>query len=607
MQPVSSTISLFGILQDVNGDPINKKKINLYHGNQELLANFKTKEAGKFEVQISKSIDFEKIELLFRLCGQNKISSKHYHKNTDQMTKCTLLKIPHEKEEVVCPVILNAQNIYLGKVRMETAFDHEKVPLSYQLDILKSTVPAFATGAYASAKTSLFFEEGEKTIEEIQKIYNIKSIPLTDKNVWNLLTNGICPGYFKVEKESRILSMEFNWNLYSFDKEGLPNTKIYFSNWEGAHAAPKIEKIEVQYRKGLHPPKSANDMDPLTTHFPTDPNFDDIKRKLNNGALIFGQTVFHLGWGHIYGSRIAQLVHDYLPGTRLGNLLLPHCRFIRKITNDLGKSAIEGVNGILDRSPLNPDGILQALSTGIGTLNPFTSQPRIPLNDDHTFARDQQIFYAALKSAVDKILDEEWGVISTTDWCKVSAFFSKVHSGSPFFHEWGSEIDSQNDWLDSREIGGIKTDIDPPRTKSNPFDPEVRSIPLIADDPKGPKENDRKLIAKFIVDFLNRVIFWHSSVHESQYKESPHFPNSKDVNFTPISLGGKGDKPFGGIAKDDAIEQQEIGKTFEDFPVKEYALIDPRLGVHPKIVKAIVKIAPQLSIPLDEIMVSTVI
>lgn len=602
MQPVS-TVSIKGKLFDVDNTVINKKKINLYHGNEELLATFKTDNKGRFDIQIPKSATNENIELLFRLSGKNKIASNSSHKVSDKVTACALLKIPHEKQEVVRTIALNALQIDLGKVKMETAFNEERVSLHYTLDILKAAVPALATGVYANLKTKIHSQERAAAIKEIQEVFNVESIPLTDKNIWNFLTNGICPIYFKLEDDG-LLSASFNWDSYTFDKEGLPNVKVYFTDWKGSDAKPTIVKIETQERKKLDLPKGPEDMKPKRLHYPNDVDFEDAKRTLNNSALLMGQTVFHLGWAHVYAARIAQLGYDYLGGTVLEEFLFPHFKYIRKITNNLGKDAIEGVPGILNRSPLSPDGILQALSRGIGALNPFTSSPRLPINENHVFAIDQLKVYNALKKAVDRYIDENWEKISKKDWCKVSAFFKHVHSGSPFYQPWGNGNDKDR-WQDSREIGGHPVGYVPQRTKSDKEDHEVRSIPLIADDPKGPKEHDKELIKKFILDFLNRVIFWHSSVHRTQYSESPHFPHAKDVNFSPISLEKSGDTAYGGIKVEDALEQQQIGKTFEDFPVREFSIFDPAFKVHPYIVNALKDL--ELSFPLEEVMPTTLI
>lgn len=598
MEPVSSYSNVYisGTLRDVNGDLISKKKVNVYQGQEEQLGIFKTNSDGSFRVSIPNNSKACQIELLFRLINEKK--------HCDPDTKVTLIKVRHEKEEVVIPLKINANEVFLDEIQMETAFDDEKVPLSYTLDIAKSAVTSLLRGTGVDIKTKLFGMDREKSIESIQMSYDVNPIPLTDKNIYRLLTNGICPIYPKKEEDGMV-STGFNWNPYSMDKISLPNTKAYWSGWESHN--PKIEKIEVQYRKGLNPPKSWKDMELQTVHYPLDHDFETIKRKFNNGALVFGQTVYHLGWGHVYGARIAQLSYDHLQGTKLGELILPHCKFIRKITNDLGKTAIMGKGGILDRSPLSTDGILQALARTIGALNPFTSRPRKAINDKHVFAQDSQVFYEALDSAVSNFIDDNWEEISTTDWQKVNKFFYKVHAGSPFFQQWESENADMNEWLDNREIGGVPNPRVPERTKSNPSDEEVRSIPLVAYDLRGPKEHDKEMIRLFIVDFIHRVTYWHSAVHRTQYTDSPNFPHSKDVNFTPICLEGDGEAEFGGILKEDVIQQQEVGRIFQNFPVKNYALTNEDSGVNPKIVAAIAGIASKLSIPLSEVTTSTVI
>jgi len=596
MGPVLSynNVYISGNLKDFNENVISKKKVYLYQGQEEQLAFFKTQPDGSFRVSIPNKKQAEVIELLFRLTNDVK--------HCDPDTNVTLLRVRHETEEVSVTVRLNMSEIFLGVIQMKTAFDEEQVPLSYALDIGKAIIPSFLKGTVLQAKSRFFGTTRSKSIEEIQLSYGVTPVPLTDRNIWQLLTNGICPIYFKDEQNGTV-SAEFNWNSYHFDKLSLPNTKAYFSGWEASK--PKIEKIEVQYRKALDPVIYEEDMHPKTTHYPTDPDFMNMKRKFNNGAFLFGQTVYHLGWGHVYGTRIAQLSYDYLKETKLGELILPHCKFIRKITNTLGKTAIMGKGGILDRSPLSTQGILQAITKSIGALNPFTSKPRKPMNDDHVFAKDSQIVYDELYAAIDEIITENWKVISTDDWKAVSAFFYKVHTGSPFFQQW--ENADINQWVDSREIGGVTNLKVPKRTKSDTTDLRVRSIPLIANDSMGPKEHDKEMITLFITDYIHRVVFWHSSIHRTQYKESQNFPHTKDVNSTPICLEGNGDEEFGGILEADALQQHELLSTFEKFKIQDFGITRSDSGAHPRIVKAFNNIASKISVPLEEIAVSTVI
>ncbi len=598
MEPILSynNVYISGTLKDFNENVISKKKIYLYRGHEEQLAFFKTQPDGSFRVSIQNKYQAKAIDLLFRLTTEIK--------HSDPDTNVTLLRVRHEIEEVSVAANLNVSEIFFGIIQMQTAFDEEQVPLSYTLDIGKAAIPSLLKGTVLQAKSRFLGTERSKSIEEIQLSYGVTPVPLIDRNIWQLLTNGICPIYFKDEQNGTI-SAEFNWNHYHFDKLSLPNTKAYFSGWQGANAKPTIEKIEIQYRKVLDPVIYEEDMHPKTTHYPKDPDFINMKRKFNSGAFVFGQTVFHLGWGHVYGTRIAQLSYDYLKETKLGSLILPHCVFIRKITNTLGKSAIMGKGGILDRSPLSTQGILQAITRSIGALNPFTSKPRKPMNDDHVFAKDSQIVYDELYAAIDEIITENWQEISTKDWKAVSAFFYKVHSGSPFFQQW--ENVNINQWVDSREIGGVPNPRVPKRTKSDTSDLRVRSIPLIANDPMGPKEHDKEMILLFFTDYIHRVVFWHSSIHRTQYKESPNFPHTKDVNSTPISLEGNGDEEFGGILEADALQQLEILSTFEKFQIQDFALTHPDSGALPRIVKAFNTIASRISVPLEEISVSTVI
>ena len=72
-------------------------------------------------------------------------------------------------------------------------------------------------------------------------------------------------------------------------------------------------------------------------------------------------------------------------------------------------------------------------------------------------------------------------------------------------------------------------------------------------------------------------------------------------------MEGDGEEEFGGILKEDVIQQQEVGRIFQNFPVRNYALTNEDSGVNPLIVAAVANIASKISIPLSEVTISTVI
>ncbi|MBS0655660.1 MAG: hypothetical protein JSR46_07780, partial [Verrucomicrobia bacterium] len=361
--------------------------------------------------------------------------------------------------------------------------------------------------------------------------------------------------------------------------------------------------------------KSDADRYPLRTFKPNDKDFEVGKRILMNNGMLYGQLYHHLSFRHAYGTKIAKEIINYLLPTDLGPLLKEHVKLIQTITEDVGKKEISGAGGILDRSALTPEAIIESMPKGLAGRDPF-GRPREPMDADDTFAEAQSLFYETIKPVVRKTIVDNWNALSTGwQWERIHTFFKKVHKASPEYQAWESEHVKMEEWLDSREIGGYKNEHVPPRTKYHESDREVRSIPHIARDQNGPKvasvedpTDDMEAMIDFFTDYITQVTFVHSFIHRTQYIDSPDVPNSKDFFFTPIALQNKGEgDDF--ITLDDAAVQSSLAETFENFPVDQYRLMDNE-EVLPALRDAIKGIAlhlEKLGYPLEHLTYSIVI
>jgi hypothetical protein len=217
-------------------------------------------------------------------------------------------------------------------------------------------------------------------------------------------------------------------------------------------------------------------------------------------------------------------------------------------------------------------GVKHLLSDTVAAIDPLSFKPRKPLSDNHHFARGQQIFFEALQKGIRRYFDAHWEEM-TKDWTPIHEFFGDLFSKSPLFRPWNGEDVASAKWVDALEIGG-QVDGLPERRKLRDGDAGVRSFRPIARNPKAPSPSDREHIEKFVVHYIFTVTFYHSWIHEKQYRQSDFFPAVADPNFAPITTRDQGSGPHGGIPEAIAKQQLELAATFKQFETDHYLLLD---------------------------------
>lgn len=579
----SIKFSLEGRLFDPSGEVAGKQRFHVYDTDNKYLAYGKTGTDGRFYVEIKTPAALEqKVSLIFRICQDVKLVDAHPELGKDPVLcrNFSFFRGRKETAEVVETFVLDKIKKDIGEVHMEEPYEKEKVPLRYTFDILKAVIPSKFTSFIEKTKEKLdFFDQHD--IGDVLKAYEVKGTPLTFENTWKLITNGICPLYLKEEGEFFIA--EVNWDRYEFDKtKSLANIKVFFKKNDTKD--PVLTRIDVQFRETLHPSSSEEDKTEVKTYLAEDENIAEGLRIANASFHVFGQTVYHLAIGHVYGSNAATAAYDYLAGHPLGDLLLPHCQFIQKISEELGRPVIFEEDGVLNASALSVKGIAHLISDSLASRDPFSFKPRTPINDSHVFAKVQNHHYSLLKEAVKEYFDEHWKEMAE-DWKPVHGFFRTLFRRSPIYRPWEGDNFAKASWRDKNEIGGKEEGL-PPREQYKELDEGVRSIRYIAKNVEGPAFGDREMMEDFIVDFIHHVTIWHSWIHRSQYVTTKDSPDVSDVNFAPLSLGNYGQGPYGGIAMKDAIHQLEVISIFDNFSVENYRLLEAK-NVYPGIVKRV--------------------
>lgn len=599
--------SLEGIMYDFDGDRAIKRHFNVYGKGDLYLGHGKTSKDGRFYIRIRQPAELDqKVTLTFRICKE--MNPVHLHeelgKDASLCRNFSFLRARKEVSESVETFLLDSLEVDLSGVYMQTRYKKEQVPFCYQLAIGKSAISAKAKAIFSKARKKMKVFDWH-VIEDGMKIFGSKPTKLTPENTWKLITNGICPVYLKEEGEFYIA--EVDWSRYEFDKlQALADVKVWFK--KSGEGDPSMDRIEVKFREKFEPSARVEDYTPVQIYRPCEDDFEEGLRIANCSFHVFGQCVFHLAIGHIYGANAAIAAFDYLAGHPLGDLLLPHCHFIRKITKELGGPVIFEDEGVLNVSALSVKGIATLISDTLAALDPFSFKPRAPINEGHTFARLQNLHFELLKEAVGEFIDENWESIKT-DWSPVHGFFKRMLRNSPTYRPWGGVDPEESHWRDSSEIGGLSAGL-PPRQKYRVGDDGVRSFRPVAADEFMPLPGDKDRIKEFVVDFIHHVTLWHSVIHRSQYVETDSNPSITDVGFAPLALTQYGKTEYGGISFEDAIRQLEVVGVFSGFDVKKYALVNGE-GVCSGITHRIREAAPRyLALGVDpenDIQVSTVI
>lgn len=534
--PVSSLRTIQGCFPLEEG--ASKVKINVYNGNNQFIGMCKTDSKGNFKLQTAAlNPGDQKVDLAFALVNEKRVHERK---------EFSFLK---ERKEIaqfhVSDVSLD-ETMDVGNVNFDHYFTEERAPLSYTLDIIKAALPNKLKSALENTKE--FFDVFDShDIKDVKESFNIESTPLTLESSLNVLRNGICPLPPKVEGDLEIY--EINLDRYTFDKDYCqPNFRL-----EVNKNTDEFVKLTLEWTR-----KEGKEVVDLNTqtYFKGCSNLDEGILGMNATIALYGQGVYHLGLPHMWGAFVAQKVLDILPGTKLGELLIPHCGLTKKITHELGGPIISGQGAVLDISGLDNMGISDMLIDVVGGKDPFASRAEEKPKEKFVFARAIAMHYKPVRGGVSEFIDASWEQMKL-EWKINSRFFRELHESSmPYCSFYGKDDDQTL----------------PPRTVHKGV---LRSVRHIAKNPIAPEEIDNKMIKRFCADFISSQTLEHDWIHRSQFegRAEQHVTPISDPEVFPLGLA-----PFaqgsscGGMTLQDATRQIELAATFRDFPIEHYAI-----------------------------------
>ncbi len=579
-----------GRLFDQNDEIIIHGIVHLYTNDNTFLVCFLTNSDGYFKFDLKPPFPSS---LIFRLCKEQKLFTR-----LDNYCQRT------EISEVIYNFDPSKKDI--GPLFLSTQYPEEQVPIAYLAAL--ATAKAH-TQTMKTTYDAIHGSDPNYNSSNVQAAYQFGTVDLTPDNTYRMLTNGICPIYFKRSSKGYLMA-EVNWDRYDMDKlASLPNVKLYFDDCCCKNDIPVLDLIELEYRNTLVASSSKKNKDLIQTFKPKDEQFLSALRVANSAFMAFGETVFHFTLGHMYCGKYSQDVHDFLSGTSIFELIAPHCQYVRKITFDIGggpNGIITGDHGILNVTALSPIGISQLISDTIASVNPFTYCPRKPMSKHHKFAHIQHICYRLIRKAVKKYIQTNEARIRT-EWRQIHRFYKRRHQHSPYWRPWMGNIDK---FEDQREIGGYGRKHLPKQTKCTPKNTKVQAMPWIAKNKDGPQKHDLYWMELDISHYIHLASDFHSSLHISQTRTTTDTPPLTDLNFSPIAVNNYGDGLNGGISVDEANLQEFLLRILGDFPAANYALVSAP-GVYSGLVERFEKAAKKLIAndlnPATEIYVSAVI
>jgi hypothetical protein len=379
---------------------------------------------------------------------------------------------------------------------------------------------------------------------------------------------------------------EVNLDRYSFDKDFCqPNFRL-----EVNKNTDEFVQLTLEWTKKVG--KKVVDLN-IQTYLKGCSNLEEGLLGMNATIALYGQGVYHLGLRHMWGAFVAQKVLDILPGTKLGELLIPHSGLTKKITSELGGTIISGQGAVLDISGFDNKGISDLLIDVVGGKDPFASRVEEEPDEKFVFARAITMHYKPVRGGGNEFINNSWEQMKR-EWKINSRFFRELHESSmPYCSFYGKDDDKTL----------------PPRTVHKGV---LRSVRLIAKNPNAPEKIDKKMIKRFCADFISSQTLEHDWIHRSQFEErrEQHVTPISDPEVFPLGLAPYAQGPScGGMPLKDATRQIELAATFRDFQIDNYTIKND-LNVCKEIARRIDRARDKylkLGIDPDKIPVSIVI
>lgn len=183
-----------------------------------------------------------------------------------------------------------------------------------------------------------------------------------------------------------LIPLEINWSIRDKNSDNID------SHGKGSPKDQESEKVkESPTNQGWETAKES----------PTDQGWEKAKEYFRIAEFIDGQVKGHLGRGHLNVGQYALALYRNIQKNPILKLLHPHLKGVSAI-NSFGKGIIFGEQGVLTLSPLTQDSLIDALKDDLGSCNWEEWSPRKSINNQHSYAEIQNIYWDIVNEYVDE-------------------------------------------------------------------------------------------------------------------------------------------------------------------------------------------------------------
>lgn len=412
----------------------------------------------------------------------------------------------------------------LKKVRVVPMEDIEGDRVDIIKGALSSKIKGIATGLFEKIDEKLDFVnlQDAKDIKEAFGFGDTPETPFNGETLLKFFTNGLCystPLLRENIEETDYAVAQVTFGEVRLDqKSGMAEFKAYYRPFKTG-----FELAFVDFRM-IEPGGKREDYKRIGA--------EDLKEehyKAMYNACFYKGEVSHVG-KHFYGCYVAQIA---LTIGRKHPMIEPFWPFLKyniNITENLGAELVVGKEGAINEGALDPDDISFEINNYLGGINPFSTNMRAPINEDHRSAKLRQIFQEQIiRPYVKMILEEKRGEIEE-NWKEAYDFFKAVHQNSPIYCPPEGEEDPNQFW-DRREFS-LDSRI-PSRTSLEKGSPKL-AFPRICRDKSGPQGDDWALMEEYWVNVLMNNSFEHTFNHLAQLPENIR-ENSKRKSEVPVT------------------------------------------------------------------------
>ncbi len=540
----SKTHSITGKLSHTNGDPVTHQKVQVYA--EMWFMNFyfgewETNEKGELKVGIRWSwLPFSKqTNIIFKVFEETLPGKNFFGKVVTGKREVDHFKAPLMRNSHSLDIRNRKVNLYeyqSGFPDLQQPEQYARRPqqwaITYYFHLIRAAIDE-------RLKSFLLNFWGAPTVAGVQNLFGVDNPELTldSETTSELLLNGLYPCNFLKGEEEDALVVDINWDRYELDESPqLPNVKLTLEK-DGELLDAK--EVVVKFR----------DQDAKVYRF-GDEGFERALFLFNSAAIVKGEVVSHLGMGHIWSGQAAMALFRTVNKNPIKALLAPHLREVLEI-NRMGVSDIFGPEGILNVSGLKAGSIIDSLKDVLGGMCYSNFKPRAPVNENHRFAKAENVYWDLLCGVVDRFFNENQEEIEKR-WYEIYYMSKSLVEHSLPHRPWEGQAD-MSAWDDSSEIDDPNF---PGRVTINGDVRAVRPITLSKDKPL---EGDMERLKQFCRHAIFMVTFWHWAVHSTQGKWGTN------LSIASLAPENNGEGDFGGTSVKNARRQLEVAHVLADF------------------------------------------